>query len=91
MTYTYNDVYCPSTHIHTLTHKRRNTERERGEERLHRKASVDGLIDPAVELGNIPPTSISINPGRLEASHTVLCFSSEQRGAGENPYTIDGV
>lgn len=39
-----------------------------------RKASGDGLIDPLVKMGDIPPTSISIKPLRLEASQGLLLF-----------------
>lgn len=39
-----------------------------------RKASGDGLIDPLVKMGDIPPTSISIKPLRLEAFQGLLLF-----------------
>lgn len=39
-----------------------------------RKASGDGLIDPLVKMGDIPLTSISIKPLRLEASQGLLLF-----------------
>lgn len=38
------------------------------------KASGDGLIDPLVKMGDIPPTSISIKPLRLEAFQDLLLF-----------------
>lgn len=37
-------------------------------------ASGDGLIDPLVKMGDIPPTSISIKPLRLEAFQGLLLF-----------------
>lgn len=39
-----------------------------------RQASGDGLIDPLVKMGDIPPTSISIKPLRLEAFQGLLLF-----------------
>lgn len=39
-----------------------------------RKASGDGLIDPLAKMGDIPPTSISIKPLRLEAFQDLLLF-----------------
>lgn len=43
-------------------------------EAASRKASGDGLIDPLVKMGDIPPTSISIKPLRLEAFQDLLLF-----------------
>lgn len=40
----------------------------------YRKASGDGLIDPLAKMGDIPPTSISIKPLRLEAFQDLLLF-----------------
>lgn len=38
------------------------------------KAGGDRLIDPLVKMGDIPPTSISIKPLRLEAFQGLLLF-----------------
>lgn len=38
------------------------------------KASGGGLIDPLVKMGDIPPTSISIKPLRLEAFQGLFLF-----------------
>lgn len=43
-------------------------------EAAFRKASGDGLIDPLAKMGDIPPTSISIKPLRLEAFQDLLLF-----------------
>lgn len=39
-----------------------------------RKAGGDRLIDPWAKMGDIPPTSISIKPLRLEAFQGLLLF-----------------
>lgn len=58
------------TQTHVLhAHKQRGCR-----EAAARKASGDGLIDPLVKMGDIPPTSISIKPLRLEAFQGLLLF-----------------
>ena len=43
-----------------------------------RKAGGDGVIDPLVKMGDIPPTSISIKPLRLQASRGLPLFLFEE-------------
>lgn len=59
----------PGTHTHTHTYCGPTSR-----EAAARKASGDGLIDPLVKMGDIPPTSISIKPLRLEAFQGLLLF-----------------